>query len=161
MIHIHLLRFWKRKDEKFNSGHHEPTSHQLSRFSICCQLLKQNPESLNDNKSSSTCSRQKTARENLSKISSLSSSIFVLCCFRLAKTELGSKSYLEVIPKLRNWWDCVEHPTALADKVRLLCEIEGIEYVQTGEYTFYVLKFTTLHTVDTRKIMKSNLGIAQ
>ena len=122
--------------QKFNSGDHEPTTHQLNRFSICCQLLKQNPESLNDKKSTSTRSRRKITRENLSKISSLGSSIFVLCCFCVATSDLGSKSYLEFIPKLRNWWKCVEHPKALADKARLLCEIEGIEYVETGKYTF-------------------------
>lgn len=140
--------------QKFNSSHHEPTIRQLKRFGRCAHHLKQNPESLKDKKKSSR-SREKIAREILSEISSLSSSIFVLCCFRVALTELSSKSYLAIIPKIREWWKRVEHPKALADKARDLCEIEGIRYVETGKLPgitvlhSYVHKFTTMHAVNT------------
>ncbi|KAJ5365331.1 hypothetical protein N7517_008217 [Penicillium concentricum] len=121
---------FEEERQKYSGDHHEPTTHQLNRFSIYCELLRQDPELLNDKKSS-TRSRKKIARENLLKISRLSSSIFALCCFLVATTELGSKSYLEIIPKLRDWWGSVKHPKALADRARVLCEIEGVEYVET------------------------------
>ena len=127
-----FIKPFEEERQKYSRDHHEPTTHQLNRFSIYCELLRQDPELRNDKKSS-TRSRKKTARENLLKISRLSSSIFTLCCFLVVTTELGSKSYLEIIPKLRDWWGSVKHPKALADKARVLCEIEGIEYVETGE----------------------------
>lgn len=130
-------QFIKRLEEerqKYTTGHHEPTTHQLNRFSICCQLLKQDLQVFGDKKSS-TRYRKKTAQETLSKISKLSSSVFVLCCSLVMTTEFGTKSYLEIIPKLRDWWKYVEHPDALAVKARVLCEMEGIEYVENGRYT--------------------------
>lgn len=127
-----FIKPFEEEREKYSRGHHEPTTHQLNRFSIYCELLRQDPELLNDKKSS-TRSRKKITRENLLKISRLSSSVFTLCCFLVVTTELGSKSYLEIIPKLRDWWRSVKHPKALADKARVLCEVEGIEYVETGE----------------------------
>lgn len=66
-------------------------------------------------------------------MSSLSSSIFALCCFLVVTTELGTKTYLEMIPNLRDWWGSVKHPKTLADKARVTCEIEGLEHVETGE----------------------------
>jgi hypothetical protein len=123
---------FEEERQKYNRDHHEPTTHQLNRFSIYCELLRQDPELLNEKKSS-TRSRKKAARENLLKISRLSSSIFTLCCFLMVTTELGSKSYLEIILKLREWWRSVKHLKALVDKARILCEIEGVEYVETGE----------------------------
>lgn len=140
--------------QKYNGTRHEPTTHQLNRFSFYCQLLKEGPLVLNDKKSSSTLSRRKITRENLSKISILSSSVFVLCCFRTATTELGSKSYLEIILKLRDWWESVEHPKALADRASIICEIEGIEYVETGELLsihFNGHKFTVSRSQDLGK----------
>ena len=127
-----FIKPFEEERQKYSTGHHEPKTHQLNRFSIYCDLLRQDPELIND-KTSSTRSRKKTTRENLLKISRLSSSIFALCCFLVVTTELSSKSYLEIIPKLRDWWRSVKHPKALADKARVLCEIEGVEYVETGK----------------------------
>lgn len=41
--------------------------------------------------------------------------------------------FVQLIPKLRDWWGSVKHTKALADKARVTCEIEGLEYVETGE----------------------------
>lgn len=128
-----FIRPLEEERQKYSRSDHEPTTRQLNRFSTCCHLLKQDLQVFSEKKSS-TRQRKLTAQENLLKISKLSSSIFVLCCFLVTTTEFGSKSYLELIPKLRDWWKCVKHPEALAVEARVLCELEGIEYVENGEH---------------------------
>jgi hypothetical protein len=145
LLRVPFIKSLEAERQKYNQTHHEPTTHQLKRFSVYCQLLKQDPQLLGDKKRSAR-SRIKTTRENLSRVSRLSSSIFVLCCFVVGPTELGSKSYLELIPKLRDWWGCVEHPKALIDKARVYCEAEDIEYVGNGELQRYILIVINLHS---------------
>lgn len=96
-----FIKPFKEERQKYYRDHHEPKTHQLNRFSIYYKLLRQDPELLNDKKSSIR-SRKKIARENLLKISRLSSLIFTLYYFLIVITELGSKSYLEIIPKLQD-----------------------------------------------------------
>ncbi|OJD24299.1 hypothetical protein ACJ73_04345 [Blastomyces percursus] len=116
------------KTKEYYNETHQPTTHQLNRFSATCKLLKENLQVLRQNKSS-TRQRKLTARENLEKISKLSSSVFALYSFLVTVSEIGQKSYLELIPKLRNWWRSVEHPERLLETVKDICELEGIEYV--------------------------------
>lgn len=138
LLRVPFIKSLEAERQKYNQTHHKPTTHQLKRFSVYCQLLKQDPQLLGDKKRSAR-SRIKTTRENLSRVSRLSSSIFVLCCFVVGPTELGSKSYLKLIPKLRDWWGCVEHPKALIDKARVYCEAEDIEYIGNSELQRYIL----------------------
>jgi hypothetical protein len=118
--------------QKYCNETHEPTTHQLHRLSASYQLLKEDIHVLHQIKSSSTRQRKITAQINLEKISKLSSSVFTLYSFLVTITEIGKKSYLELIPKLRSWWETVEHPKRLLEKVQLFCELEGIEYIETG-----------------------------
>lgn len=145
LLRVPFIKALEAERQKYNKSHHEPTTHQLKRLSFYCQLLKQDPQLLGDKKRSAR-SRIKTTRENLSRISRFSSSVFVLCCFVVGPTELGSKSYLELIPKLRDWWGCVEHPRALIEKARVYCETEDIEYVGNGELQIYILMAINLHS---------------
>ncbi|OJD13574.1 hypothetical protein AJ78_05990 [Emergomyces pasteurianus Ep9510] len=125
-----LTKLLEEERQKYYNETHQPTTHQLNRFSATCKLLKENLQVLRQNKSS-TRQRKLTARENLEKISKLSSSVFALYSFFVTVSEIGQKSYLELIPKLRNWWRSVEHPERLLETVKDICELEGIEYVET------------------------------
>lgn len=40
--------------------------------------------------------------------------------------------FVQFIPKLRDWWVSVKHTKSLADKARVTCEIECLEYAETG-----------------------------
>jgi hypothetical protein len=136
-INMALLRdpevmLLENERQKYCNETHEPTTHQLHRLSASCQLLKEDIHVLHQIKSSSTRQRKITAQINLEKISKLSSSVFTLYSFLVTTTEIGKKSYLELIPKLRSWWETVEHPKRLLEKVQLFCELEGIEYIETG-----------------------------
>lgn len=117
--------------QKYHNENHEPTTHQLNRFSASCQVLKEDIQALRQNKTS-TRQRKLTARENLERISNLSSSVFVLYSFFVTVTETGKKSYLEIVPKLRTWWETVVHPKRLLEKARIFYELEGLEYREIG-----------------------------
>lgn len=45
----------------------------------------------------------------------------------------SSDEFAQLMPKLRDWWGSVKHTKALANKARVTCEIEGLEYVETSE----------------------------
>ena len=123
-LFIGLLEGERRK---FSQDNHEPSTHQLHRFSTCCKLLKQENIALSGRRSS-TRHRRRTARDNLKKILSLSASIFTLCGFSVSSTDLARRSHLELIPKLQDWWRAVDHPSRLEAKAQRLCALEGIHY---------------------------------
>ncbi|KAL3483000.1 hypothetical protein BJX62DRAFT_92051 [Aspergillus germanicus] len=133
-----LIAQLEEERQKYNDEAHEPSTLQLNRFSASCQLLKEDIQALRQNKSS-TRQRKLTARENLEKISRMSSSVFALYSFFATVTETGKKSYLEIVPKLRSWWESVEHPKKLSEKVQTFCELEGIEYRETGRQTAHAV----------------------
>lgn len=138
--HDPLIKRLEDERQKYYSETHQPTTSQLNRFGAGCQLLKEDPQVLRQNKSS-TRQRKSTAQYNLSKIARLSSSVFTLICFVIGFTELGSKSHLELNPKLRSWWENAARPKRLLKLVQEICDEEGIEYVETSKEDIYFLIF--------------------
>ncbi|PGG95240.1 hypothetical protein AJ80_10000 [Polytolypa hystricis UAMH7299] len=126
-----LIKLLEEERQKYNNETHEPTTSQLKRFRTSCQLLKEDLQALRQSTKSTTHKRRSTARENLKIISELSSSVFALYSFFVTVSEIGKKSHLELIPKLRSWWESVEHPKRLLEKVQGFCQLEGIEYLET------------------------------
>lgn len=149
-----LIKLLEEERQKYYNDTHGPTTRQLKRFSASCQLLKEDLQVLHQNKSS-TRQRKLTAQENLAKIANLSSSILTLYCFFVTITEVGSKSYLELIPKLRSWWESVEHPEKLVKIVQDLCEVEGIKYIETGKKETSASNFTQRPLVNSISVPSS------
>lgn len=114
---------------KYDHDNHEPTKIQLKRFSFLCKLLKEDSTSLKQRPTTTRHTRVE-ARENLEKISSLGATVFVLCCFSMTQTTLASQSYLQLVPKLKIWWESVGHPEKLAVLARRLCDAKGLDHIQ-------------------------------
>lgn len=111
----------RKELETFDDDARPLLSSQLNAFQACSKLIKEQPLARMQITKKQRYGRLRGRTFLLDVFHNLGPELFILCCLTISISELSRIGQKDAVPKLREWWKCVNHPRGLTEIAGTLC----------------------------------------